>query len=390
MKKVALFLLAALLLPLCVSAQEEPSDEGYFLTLKQKGQLIGRGRIQDAKDNWYDISICPGYTHPVQYGKKNMKQAGRNLKEYIQKKKYKNIRRHSGDAFDWAFKDRLHDYVWKGTGKEWKKNFSSAKTRTEKRVFGWWLSYPWAMMQSSMDNVVRIPTGLTGTALGAAWGGAVVPVAGMTDSSIKGAWNGGVEGIALPATGLAWNTVVSPPMALFGQKPAKKRVDGFWVRSVSSSKNYKPNPKELSDLIAWGTLLQNELTAYKEQRIAVAKNQTAQIKATYEEQKRIREDTFDERKSIDRREKARVQELLSSPEANPQEWSALDVRENQSAIRQQLGKRTGLSKTEQSEILRLLRKYPPNDPKPSEERTARKTDPAQEAIKVLKTVPGDI
>jgi len=59
---------------------------------------------------------------------------------------------------------------------------------------------------------------------------------GITGFSIKGIWNGGVEGLALPATGLAWNTVVSPPLALFGQKPAKKRVDGFWVRSVSSGK----------------------------------------------------------------------------------------------------------------------------------------------------------
>lgn len=390
MKKTICILLTALLLPLCAPALSETSEKGYFLSLKQKGQLLGRGRIQDTADNWYDIYICPGYTYPVQYGKKNLKQAGRNLKEYVQKKKYKKIRRHSGDAFDWAFKDCLYEYVWKGTGKEWNKNFSAAKKRTKKRIFGWWLSYPWAIMESSIDNIVRIPVGLTGTVLGTLWGGAVVPVAGMTDSAIKGAWNGGVEGLALPATGLAWNTAISPPLALFGQKPAKKRVDGFWVRSVSSGKNYHPSEKELSALIAWGTLLQRELSIYKEQRDTLSKNTSAQMKALYEEQKQLRQAESTERSRITRQERARAEELLSSSEIQDQKWSSLDVKENLNAIRRQLEKQSALSNAEQSELLRLLRKYPPNYPQTSKERTAPKTDPVQESIKVLKTVPDDI
>ncbi len=390
MIKTSLFLLTALLLPICVSAQTEGSEDGYFLSLKQKGQLIGRGRIQDAEENWYDVYICPGYTHPVQYGKKNLKQAGHNFSEYAQKQKYKKIRKHSGEAFDWAFKDCLYDYVWKGTGKEWNKNFAAANKRIEKRVFGWWLSYPWAIMESSIDNAVRIPIGLTGTALGTAWGGAVVPVAGMTSSSIKGAWNGGVEGLALPATGLAWNTVVSPPLALFGQKPAEKRVDGFWVRSVSSGKNYQPNEEELSDLVAWGALLQRELATYKEQRDAVSKNLSARMKEIYAEQKQIRQNATEERNRITQQESARVQTLMSSSDVQAQRWSALDIKENQNAIRHQLEKQTALSKTEQSEILRLLRKYPPDHPETSEKRTSPKTDPVQETIEVLKTVPDDL
>lgn len=387
MNKNICALLTGLLLPLCVQAQTEVSEEGYFLSLKQKGQLIGRGRIQDAQGEWYDIYICPGYTHPFQYGKKSMKQAGHDLAEYVHKKKYKKIRRHSGEAFDWAFKDCLHDYAWEGAGKEWNKNFSAAKKRTERRVFGWWLSYPWALMQSTVDNVIRIPIGLSGTVLGTVWGGAVVPVAGLTDSSIKGAWHGGVEGVALPAAGLVWNTVVSPPLALFGQKPAKKRVDGFWVRSVSSGINYHPTEEELSDLIAWGALLQRELSTYQDQRNAVSENLSAQMKALYAEQKQLRQNADKEKREITRQEKVRAQELLSSSEPHDQKWSALDLREHRDIIRQQLEKQPALSKAEQSEILRLLRQFPPNT---SNQRPAPKTDPVRESIEVLKTVPDDL
>ena len=150
MKNITLFLLTALLLPLCVSAQAESSDDGYRLSLEQKGQLIGRGRIQDAEDNWYDVYICPGYTHPVQYGKKNLKQAGRNFSEYAKKKKYKKIKKHSGKAFTWAFKDCLYKYAWKGTGKEWNKNFSAANKRIEKRIFGEEVFFPAKLLAISL------------------------------------------------------------------------------------------------------------------------------------------------------------------------------------------------------------------------------------------------
>jgi len=114
------------------------------------------------------------------------------------------------------------------------------------------------------------------------------------------------------------------------------------------------------------------------------------MKEIYAEQKQIRRVATDKKKSITQQESAREQTLMSSSDVQAQTWSTLDIKENQNAIHHQLEKQTTLSKSEQSEILNLLRRHPPNNPKPSEERTVPKTDPAQETIKVLKTVPDDI
>ena len=55
----------------------------------------------------------------------------------------------------------------------------------------------------------------------------------LVDSTVRAAWHLGVDTVAIPAAGYAWNTAVAPPMALVGQKPAPQRADGFWVRMVT-------------------------------------------------------------------------------------------------------------------------------------------------------------
>lgn len=207
-------------------------SEGYFLNLKQKGELITYGKIEDANGTWYDIWVCPGYQDPALNGIEAFKQAGNNLKEYFEKEKYSKITDNSKEAFDWTFKDCLRDYTLKGSAKAWPKYFGQAHERAEKKLFGWWLGYPYAFMQATLESTWRLSTGLIGTAGGTVTGGVLIPAYYMTNSTFKAAWNGGAKGVLLPVSEMAWNTAVSPVLALFGEKPSKERVDGFWISVV--------------------------------------------------------------------------------------------------------------------------------------------------------------
>lgn len=92
MKKLLTILLVASLLCGIVAgvtvAELEPSnasavESGYFLTMAQKGQLIWRGRIQDAQGDWYDVWIVPGYVDPGRRTTRYVKRAGSDFAEYI-------------------------------------------------------------------------------------------------------------------------------------------------------------------------------------------------------------------------------------------------------------------------------------------------------------------
>ena len=93
MKAVALLLAVAVVggLSGCATVAPNPvdsktPDSGYFLSLKQKGQLIGTGRIQDAQGTWYDVWIVPGYVQPARRAKAYLQRAGYDLAEYVQRK----------------------------------------------------------------------------------------------------------------------------------------------------------------------------------------------------------------------------------------------------------------------------------------------------------------
>ncbi len=50
---ILLCLITLVAAPLAMAA--DGPDEGYFLSLEQKGQLIWDGRIQDGRGDWYDV-----------------------------------------------------------------------------------------------------------------------------------------------------------------------------------------------------------------------------------------------------------------------------------------------------------------------------------------------
>ena len=369
---------------------ESSADDGYFLSMKQKGQLLWTGRIQDAENRWYDIWIVPGYVQPGRRAKTYLRKAGSDFAEYAQPQKYRDLVDDSQNAFEWAYQDCLVDYTIKGVPRAWKRHWSEATEHTQQRVFGWWLAYPWALMEGSVETAVRVPLGLAGTLLGTAWGVAGSPACHAVDSAVAGTWHLGVDAVLFPAIGCAWNTAVAPPLALVGQKPAPERVDGFWVCQMSAEElqsmlraDDPVRPQDIAALAQWG-------------------RQLSAVARPFDERRQAHHRQFrGEREALDRKERA-AWAALSAEEAeairdranDPEHRAALaHLRERgfdrakteraTEALREQL-RAQGVPAGDIDQILSLLSRHPASLAIPAPVRP--KTDPVQDSLKTLSDI----
>ena len=367
-------------------------DDGYFLSLKQKRQLISLGLIQDTNGVWYNVWICPGYAPPYRYSKKYFYRTGSDFDEYLHARKYKNLVEDSKDAYRWAFKDCIYKFIIKGIPKTWDTNLHRAGTRTEKQVFGWWFAYPWAYMESTVESAARIPVGFTGTAIATVLGTAVIPVYYMTNSGIKGIWHFSLHTAAIPAVASTWNTIISPPMSLVGQKPSMSRVDGFWVKSLRSNQvseiEASDSPITRDDLAVlkqWGMALETALDPYE-------KEYAQKKKETREAIKKINDNLKEQKKKIGEKEFIRVGDLRKDP--NTQQifktltergFTTHRMKELQSEIRASLQENGVTDKKRVDHIIDLLMKYPPSQ---STEKgfKSNKTDPVRRSVDIIKDV----
>lgn len=356
------------------------ADESYFLDFKQKGQLIGKGRVQDKNGIWYDVWITPGYIYPVQKGKKNIKQSGENMAEYFSKKKYKDLVKTSKDCYEWSYKKSLRDFTFKGARKSWKKNLSDAKGRVDKRVFAWQLAYPWAVLKSSVDNIIRIPVGVAGSTVGVSVGTVGVPAYYLTNSSAKASWNFAVEGLALPAASMTWNTVASPPLAMVGQKPSPQRVDNFWVVMIDEDK------ERFAEKMS---VLAIELKR-------VSKTEDSEIQEIKEKYNREKEKLYERLKQLEEEKKDAIKKLnkVKINEAMRKNTISLEIPEatesllgyNENIIREKL-KKKGYKNQEIQRMLEQVREYLKHTRHESLDQTQPpKTDPLKESIEVIKEI----
>jgi hypothetical protein len=390
MMKTLCLALAMGMISLCGCAGTGGNDEGYFLSLSQKGQLIGKGEIEDGNGVLYNVYIVPGYKYPVTYGWRNLKEAGGNFAEYGRSEKYTDLWDASSSCFEWAFEDCLYDFAFVGTGEAWSDNFSEAGDRVSRRVFGWWMAYPWALFQSTIETGFRIPVGVTGTALGTVAGGAIVPAYYITNSTFAGTWNGGAQGLVFPTTGLAWNTITSPPMALVGQKPSESRVDGFWVSIIEP----EMGEQDIAPLARWGSILHRELAPYRTQRKAVDKELAEKLKPLRKEMERLRIAAQDQTKRLDKEEETRFQKLLAAPEhaadleaIRQGRWNQARLYENRVELFRLLMENEDIPEENHSAIMELLQHHPLSQTTPRGHRTRRKkTDPAQETVEIIKNI----
>lgn len=391
--------LLAGLLTGCATTSPKPQaasneDPGYFLTLAQKGQLIAQGRIRDSRTNSYDVWIVPGYVPPLERAGRYLVRSGDAFAKYGGKEKYHDLGRQSSDAFDWAYTDCLHHFIWRNLPRAWGQYWSEADARAQKRVFGWWFAYPWAFMESTVDPLVRVPMGLCGAVLGTAAGVAVVPAYHAVDSSVEGLWYITADGVLVPAMGCAWNTVIAPPMALVGQKPAPARVDGFWVTMDSPREQAgqekletHPSDEEVRDLVQWGRVLLQEVPPFEERRRQENAAVQAQIRAAYANQ----QTNLD---LIAREEKARLQAVAAAAENAPMldalragGFTSARVAKVAVPLQQALSTATNLTVSDRMRIEALLRQYPPVSFEQKGPSSARpKTDPVQDSARVIQGI----
>lgn len=369
-------------------------DEGYFLNLKQKGQLISSGLIQDNEGVWYNIWVCPGYMPPYRYAKKYFYKTGSDFGEYFHTKKYSDLVDDSRKSYRWAFDDCIHDFIIEGVPKAWEKYFEAASKRTEKRVFGWWFAYPWAFMESTVESIIRIPFGLTGSVLGVGWATAVVPTYYMTNSSVKGLWHLSVNTVTIPMIGGTWNTIISPPLSLIGQKPSLDRVDGFWVKALTNEQvlnmEYSDSPVSISQddialLVQWGTILDDELKPYENQYAQIRKETAAATKKIVDYQKEresiIYEEESQHMKKL--RTDSDKQQLLSS--LSERGFTADRLKVLRSKLRETMQENGTVDDKRINRLIELLIKYPPS---PVNEKGFRsnKTDPIRRSLDVVKDI----
>lgn len=301
----------------------------YFLSSQQKGQLLWYGRIQDEKGKWYDVTICPGYRAPAVGAGIGWKNSGRDLKEYGDPELYRSTGDLCEEVLEWSYEDCLVDFTFEGTGRAWKKYFGQAAIRTEKRTFGWWLSYPWAFCQGTVDNLVRIPCGLAGTAGGTLTGIALIPAWNGAAPAAKSLWHAGIDGTGIPLVQMTWNTGFTPMLALTGQRPAEQRVDGWWLRRVSDPLTvYAPDQKAYAVLTEYASALLDESAGASEK---IREEDTLY----HQELEKVRQEHRQRRDELQAERNRKIAGFLENPEyANlgrrlrKQGWSARRVREN--------------------------------------------------------------
>ena len=379
---------ASMALFLCLASLATADDPGYFLSWQQKKDLMRLGRIQDSAGTWYDVWICPGYSPPARYAKAHLMEAGRDFHEYIEANKYQSLKAGSKACFNWALQECGLGFTVRGIPRAWGRYFSVAHERTKRRVFGWWLAYPWALMESTVESAFRGALGAAGTAGGIASGLAVVPAYHALDSAVAGTWNLGVNTFALPIAGVAWNTAVSPPLALVGQKPSQSRVDGFWVTIVDSGRvpiARPPSPEDAALLSQWGLLLLRETQPFEKERQAIDQKANAQEQEYQRALQAARNDAERQRTRLQTEECTRIQLAMST-----NAWIAT-VLEQQPDLRYDWTCNTDISRHLQKQgvsvddiqrILDLLRTYQsPHALAPSSIRS--KTDPLRRGVEVI-------
>lgn len=382
MRCVLLRLLCLSLFSSCLFLGSGCASSGYFLNAKQKGQLIQKGRMQDrASGDWYDVRIVPGYEEPIRRAGDGLRDTGDALAKYGSKKHWQRTDDNIGNALEWGWNDGLYDFGIKGSGKAWTRSFGAAKKRVDRRVFGWWLAYPWAALSASAENVVRIPVGATGAVAGSVWGLGVVPAYSVLRPAGDAAWSLGVDTVLVPGSAAVWNTVVAPPLALVGERPAPGRTDGFWVRQLSEEQLAKAlaaerrlSEADLQALEAWGQTLLDESSE------VVARE--AEINETYREGvERLERKRTEERDGLWLREDAAMRARLSAHPSRP--GAAARFGSEAGVYSSALRERMDLSWEEWAHLQAMLKRFPPSleivEP-------LEKTDPVREVIETVKEI----
>lgn len=372
--------------------------DGYFLSLSQKKQILMTGEIDDAQGNTYDVHICPGYKAPTECAKEHWRLSGESFTLYGSSELYKDMREDSRALARWGVKDCLVTFTMKGVPQDWKHYFSRARKVTEKRVFGWWFAYPWATVQSVTSSSFRIPLGLVGTTLGIS-GAGVVPVFKIIAPTCEGLTEATMPGTILPLCGYLWNTIITPPLSLLGQKPAPSRVDGFWVSMNENPThgNETRTPQSIDACVGLGMLLLTETRLLQESIVEIEQKKDAEVSALKQKIIQITEKADVEKQILE----ANIMEKISSVKATAVSEAVTathmlntlagnEQKKTVSRLRREM-KARGMSSNDSENIMNLLRMCDSKTYKNYSEEKAvySKTDPVREVDAIAATVSQD-
>ena len=378
MKKLTLTFMILIIINLAYSKSE------YFMNSKQKIELLKYGRVT-IEQELFNILICPGYLPPIESSFKNYKQSKTNLGEYFHQKKYTDCKKNMKKSYKFAFKECLKEFTVEGAGKSWRKKFSKANIRVDKKVVGYLFAYPWALFTSVVDNVVRIPIGISGVAVGTTWATIIVPAHYSTNSLIKATWNFTFEGTFIPATQLVWNTGVTLPIALFSQRPSTERSDNFWVQHIANVNNdYIYAPEKVTNIL-WENVedLDKKLKNYQSNN-----SQTAKIDAKIDSLKNVLKELRAEKKEIEEQNKAAedkfILEQLAQNFNNPEnKLSQCVIQEQQEKLFRQKVRNIDFEEDKKIRFMRIFGKIKKHNSIFDEEKN---TDPVNETIKIIETI----
>lgn len=247
----------------------------YFLEGAQKKDLLFHGRMTGHDGALYDVWVVPGYVPPMRNARKGWHQAGEEFNAYGRVEHYRKLRKTSRAWMRFARQDLLYEFALKGTSDAWSEAMGTAQQRMERRVFGWWFAYPWALIEASTESVLRAGIGIPGSVVTAASAITVVPAVYLVAPATKSAGYAVVQGAMLPLVAGSWNTVVAPPLALAGQQPAAERADGFWMKRMKD-----PAEDDIrARLVAWQEQWRDDpaLTAMREVQAASDKQHAEKI-----------------------------------------------------------------------------------------------------------------
>ncbi len=354
--------------------------DNYFLTVQQKQELVLRGQLHDEQQRLYDIWIVPGYVEPLKHVQKGWRNAGEALQHYGDAKFYDDIKKYSNKTWRYGHKTILNKYTFTGSKKAWQNDMATASQRTQKRVFGWWLAYPWGVFEATTESVFRLATGITVGVAVAASAYTLVPAISMTWPVVESAGFASIQGTAYPLVASAWNTVIAPPLALLGQQPAPQRADGFWMKQVDD-----PNLQDLAEIvIKW----QRQLAVNNPTNEAVAtKDKKAQIQRLYQQIKELEQQVQQDEKAQQSQQISQL--LLNAQQQKPQLEAELQSKglslamlaRNRQAIKVKLSV-LNLSYENLDQLLDVLLVdgVPQNLPERSSD---DKTDPLQRSLDIL-------
>ncbi|CBL46275.1 Hypothetical protein HDN1F_26920 [gamma proteobacterium HdN1] len=229
----------------------------YFLDFAQKRQLIVDGQITGRDEALYDVWVVPGYVNPANRAGEGWRDAGDDMLEYFDGELYRDMADTGKTALEFGGETLIRDFALQGSVDAWGDAFAAAGARTRKRVFGWWFAYPWAVIEATAESVLRTVVGVPSGVLVVGLGTTAAPAAEFLWPTAKGLYHATVPGTLLPAVGTGWNTLVAPPMAMFGQQPSVERADGFWMTRLDPVASDADVSRQQQALTEWVGQAQN-------------------------------------------------------------------------------------------------------------------------------------